>query len=170
MATDYEKFYQDNRHGLGEPTNEFVSFFENYAESSSDVLDIGCGQGRDTLFIARLGHRVTAIDLSPTGISELNADAEAEGLEITGVVADVRHYDYSGKFDVIVIDRTLHMLGELERLDALRKLLTLTSNGSHVLIADEQSNLPALAGIFKDSQWSWSTTFAGEGFLFMRRQ
>jgi 2-polyprenyl-3-methyl-5-hydroxy-6-metoxy-1,4-benzoquinol methylase len=170
MATDYEIFYQDNRHGLGEPTNEFVSFFENYTETSSDVLDVGCGQGRDALFIARLGHRVTAIDLSPTGISELNADAEAEDLKITGVVGDVRHYDYSGKFDVIVIDRTLHMLNELERLDTLRKLLTLTSNGSHILIADERSNIPALVGIFKDSQWSWCTTLEDKGLLFMRRQ
>lgn len=170
MSTNYEKFYRANRHGLGEPTDEFVSFFENHTGSSSDVLDIGCGQGRDALFVARLGHRVTAIDLSPTGINELIIDAAAENLAITGIVADVRHYDYSGKFDVIVIDRTLHMLSEIERLDALRKLLTLTANGSHVLIADERSNLPAIAGVFEESQWTWTATLARRGFLFMRRQ
>lgn len=89
MATDYEKYYQDIPHGLGDPTKEFVTFFTTYNARSSKVLDVGCGQGRDALFIARLGHEVTAVDLSPTGIRDLISDANSEGLSITGVVADI---------------------------------------------------------------------------------
>lgn len=89
MATDYEKFYRENRHGLGEPTKEFVDFFKEYDQASANVLDIGCGQGRDALFIARLGHIVTAIDLSPTGICDLQKEAELEGLAIVAEVCDI---------------------------------------------------------------------------------
>ena len=170
MATDYEQFYQDNPHGLGEPTKEFVTFFRRYTTPFSKILDVGCGQGRDALFIARLGHHVTAVDLSPTGICELVSEANSEELSITGVVADIRDYVWHGKFDVIVIDRTLHMLAVEERVDVLRGLLGVTKPGTHVLIADERPNIPAYSIVFEQSQWNWLTTFARKGFLFLVRQ
>lgn len=169
MTTDYDQFYKDNPHGLGEPTKEFVSFFKNWPAGASDVLDVGYGQGRDALFIARLGHRVTAIDQSPTGIGDLLRDAESEGLQITGIVADIRDHSWSGKFDVIVLDRTLHMLSTLERARVLRKLLTMTRKQSHIVIADAKSNIPAFRTIFEESQYSWTPTLARRGFLFMVR-
>ena len=55
MTTDYEQFYRENPHGLGEPTREFVAFFDTYDRAQASVLDVGCGQGRDALFVARLG-------------------------------------------------------------------------------------------------------------------
>lgn len=170
MATDYEKYYQNNPHGLGEPTKEFVRFFEECRDQSLDVLDVGCGQGRDALFIARLGHHVTAVDLSPTGIRDLLSDASSEGLSVTGVVADIRGYVCSGHFDVIVIDRTLHMLTSEERVKVLRDLFGVTKPGTHVLIADERSNIPAFIEVFTDSQWDWGTVLKSKGYLFKVRR
>ena len=170
MATDYEKYYQDNPHGLGDPTQEFVTFFNTYNAPSSKVLDVGCGQGRDALFIARLGHDVTAVDLSPTGIRDLISDANSEGLSITGVVADICDYTWQGEFDVIVIDRTLHMLAAADRISVLRKIISTTKSGTHILIADERSNIPAFKSVFEESPWAWSTTLAQKGFLFMLRE
>lgn len=43
MATDYEEFYRSNRHGLGEPTSEFVTFFDSYERETAiftEVADI----------------------------------------------------------------------------------------------------------------------------------
>ncbi|MDC1142361.1 class I SAM-dependent methyltransferase [Planctomycetota bacterium] len=169
MTTDYEKFYRENRHGLGEPTAEFVTFFNEYEPRQAKVLDVGCGQGRDALFIARLGHFVTAIDISPSGIADLLKDAEAEGLSVCTQVADVREYKSRKRFDVIVIDRTLHMLAPDERAETLGILIRLSKPGTHVLIADERSNIPAFKGVLSDSQWHWTTTLESRGFLFVRR-
>jgi SAM-dependent methyltransferase len=47
-----------------------------------DVLDIGCGVGRHALFLARQGFKVTAIDLSPTGLNYVRESAAAAGFEI----------------------------------------------------------------------------------------
>ena len=71
MATDYDKLYQKTNRLLGAPGQAFVDFFETFEKERALVLDIGCGQGRDALFIARLGHRVTAVDLSPAGVDDL---------------------------------------------------------------------------------------------------
>ena len=169
MATDYELFYRENRHGLGEPTKEFVRFFDEYDQIRAKVLDVGCGQGRDALFIARLGHSVTAVDLSPSGISDLQNDATVEGLAIQTVVTDIRDYRTRRRFDVILIDRTLHILGAEERKAVLQKLLGLSKHGGYILIADERSNMPAFKAVLDASKWNWQTTLERRGFLFVRR-
>ena len=51
------------------------------------VLDCGAGTGFLSLIAARLGHRVTALDLSPQMLAKLRAAAEAESLDIAVVVA-----------------------------------------------------------------------------------
>ncbi len=51
------------------------------------VLDCGAGTGFLSLIAARLGHRVTALDLSPQMLAKLTASAKAEGLDIDVVVA-----------------------------------------------------------------------------------
>lgn len=170
MATDYEKYYRENKHGLGEPTKEFVAFFSALKQKGLEILDVGCGQGRDALFIARLGHSVTAIDRSPSGIRDLQVDAKSEGLAITCEVADIRQYDWQDTFDVIVIDRTLHMLNFNERTAILDELLRVTKSGSHVLIADEKSNIPAFKKVFAESAWEWKSTLERRGFFFVQRK
>lgn len=87
----------------------------------------GCGQGREALFVARLGHRATAVDLSSTGIADLQRDARREGRAIDAEVADVRHHRPEGRFDVVILDRTLHMLEADERLRVLRVLIRATA-------------------------------------------
>lgn len=141
----------------------------NGSSTNCDILDVGCGQGRDALFIARLGHQVTAIDQSPSGIRDLAADAAAEGLAINVIAADIREYSWGGEFDVIVVDRTLHMLTLKEATKVLRSLLKATRKRSHILIADERSDIPTFSSVFDDSRWNWSTTLAHKGFLFMAR-
>ena len=169
MGTDYEVFYRENRHGLGKPTKEFVAFFEAYDQVGSTVLDVGCGQGRDALFIARRGHFVTAVDISPSGIGDLQKDAATEGLAIEAKVADIRDFKSRRRFDIILIDRTLHMLAAEDREKALQRLLILSKRGTHVLIADERSNIPAFKATLKASRWKWTTTLERRGFLFVQR-
>lgn len=54
----------------------------------SHVLDVGAGEGRVSLAAARLGHIVTAVDLSVVAIERLRDAAAAEGLSIETHVAD----------------------------------------------------------------------------------
>lgn len=169
MATDYDKVYRDSRHALGAPTKEFVSFFESYQRDHATVLDVGCGQGRDALFIARLGHSVTGIDQSPSGIRDLLKDASIEGLEIEAEVADIRDYLPYRSYDIVLIDRTLHMLKPEERLSVLRKLLACTSECAAVLIADERSNISSFESVFTESESDWMPILKRRGYLFFQR-
>ena len=52
----------------------------------TEVLDCGAGTGFLSLIAARLGHQVTALDVSPGMLGRLRARAAAEGLEVQTVV------------------------------------------------------------------------------------
>lgn len=170
MPYDYDALYREQRHALGEPTQAFVDFFKTYDQADAQVLDVGCGQGRDALFIARLGHQVTGVDVSPAGIEQLVTDAKNENLAISGVVADLHDYTPDTTFDVVVIDRTLHMLDAEPRLDVLRRILPAVKPGGYVLIADEKSNLPAMREVFTADGATWTSVKDTGGFLFMQKK
>ena len=99
----------------------------------------------------------------------MRKDAAAEGLPIKAVVADIRKYKSRNRFDIILVDRTLHMLAPDERGAVLQELVGLSKCGTYVLIADERSNIPAFRAALKASKWKWTATLVRRGFLFVQR-
>jgi SAM-dependent methyltransferase len=61
------------------------------------VLELGAGNGRDTLPLAALGLAVTAVDASPVGLAALSRAAAAAGLAVETVCAELRCADPSGE-------------------------------------------------------------------------
>ena len=168
MATDYEKIYREQRHVLGEPTNEFVVFFEQLP-SPMRILDVGCGQGRDALCVARLGHQVVGVDLSSSGITQLREDAEREGLDIEGIVANIVEYKPDGLFNVVLFDRTLHMLPTNDRISVLDRYSKHVDEKGYVLISDEKKNLPAMESLLVEGDGTWLIERKTRGFLFLQK-
>lgn len=66
----------------------------------SRVLDVGCGPGRHSLELARRGHRVHGVDISPRFVELAAAAAVDEGLDATFAVADARELGLAGEFDL----------------------------------------------------------------------
>ncbi len=76
-----------------EPSELAVSALPMMKEHGArTVLELGCGQGRDTWYFARNGLSVTALDYSDTGICQMQDAAKKEGLEevVTARVHDAR--------------------------------------------------------------------------------
>jgi len=169
LGYDYEELYRETPDALGELTPEIVSFFAGLPEGQLQILDIGCGQGRDALFLARAGHHVTGVDLAPSGIRDLTAVAAREGLDVNGIVADIAEFEPDGRYDVVLIDRTLHMLVKAEQLVVLNRLLGHVETGGWCVIVDEKKNLPA----FKDGADThpdcWHIRKFDRGYLFLQQ-
>jgi len=67
------------------------------------ALDIGMGQGRNSLFLAALGWEVTGFDISEVGVKQAQAEAKKRGLKINAQVGDVDKFDYGkGRWDLVV--------------------------------------------------------------------
>ena len=169
MAYNYDELYGAQPNALGAPTQAFVDFFAGRSHAALRVLDIGCGQGRDALFIARAGHHVVGVDLSPMGIRDLQAVAISEGLSIEGIVADVSTFVPQETFDVLLIDRTLHMLDEAPRLAALSQLIACVVPRGWVLIADERANMAGFKAVFAEHNADWRVETDDKGLLFLQR-
>lgn len=167
--TDYELLYARQRDVCGAPASEFVDLVESLA-GPLEVLDLGCGQGRDALMAARAGHRVLGVDASPTGVKQLLAAAATEGLAVRGTVSDVRVFRPTRRFDLVFLDRVLHMLPrEADRLRVLRRACAHTAPGGHLLLADTPSNLPAFRACIAGLRVRWDVVLQKRGLLFVKR-
>ena len=67
------------------------------------ALDIGMGQGRNSLFLAALGWEVTGFDISEVGVKQAQAEAQKRGLKINAQVGDVDKFNYGkAQYDLVV--------------------------------------------------------------------
>src|SRR5580765_1677934 len=67
------------------------------------ALDIGMGQGRNSLFLAALGWEVTGFDISEVGVKQAQAEAAKRGLKIDARVGDVDKFDYGkARWDLVI--------------------------------------------------------------------
>ena len=66
------------------------------------VLDFGCGLGNLARAAARNRCSVLALDAAPTAIRHLKQCVEQEGLSIEAIEADLRSYNITENFDVVV--------------------------------------------------------------------
>jgi SAM-dependent methyltransferase len=89
-----------------------------------DLLDFGCGMGEESIYFAKLGARVTAIDISDVGVATLKRRAAFHGLTITALEmrADPTSFP-SASFDRIHGLGILHHIGVDRGLHEVARLL-----------------------------------------------
>ncbi|MFC9503966.1 class I SAM-dependent methyltransferase [Streptomyces sp. NPDC057002] len=112
-----------------------------------DVLDLGCGDGGDALWLARLGWHVTAVDISAVAVERLAGLARSHRLgdRVTTVRADVHESFPPGDFD-LVCAHYLHTPFDLDRATVLRSAAHALRPGGRLLVVDHGSTAP----------WSWN--------------
>jgi SAM-dependent methyltransferase len=83
---------------------EFLDFVRPTLPQAPRALDIGCGSGRNALFLAREGFEVSAMDYAQSQVERLTAQAKADKLKIDARLSDVSQpWPWPGaQFDVAI--------------------------------------------------------------------
>jgi len=71
-------------------------------KTKSSLLDMACGAGRHAVTFAKLGFKVTAVDISHLLISEAKQRADEACVKINFVLSDILDYESKEKFDLAV--------------------------------------------------------------------
>ncbi|WP_368344600.1 class I SAM-dependent methyltransferase [Pelagovum sp. HNIBRBA483] len=168
MAYDYEALYRETPDALGPPTARVLALIEKHIPLGAHILDVGCGQGRDAVPLARQGFRVTGIDIAPSGVAALNEIAAREALPLCAMEADIADWRPEETYDLILCDRTLHMLAELARHRVFARLIGATAEAGHLLVVDEAPNIAGLRAELDRCDRSYMIKHEIKGDLLVR--
>ncbi|MFF8954797.1 SAM-dependent methyltransferase [Streptomyces sp. NPDC014894] len=126
-------YRESDRIWSGEPNAALVR--ETAGLPPGTVLDLGCGEGGDAVWLARHGWRVTAADVSRVALGRAAGHAERAGV---ADLIDWRHHDLGTSFPAGVFDlvsaQFLHSLAELPREEVLRSAAAAVAPGGVLLI------------------------------------
>lgn len=67
-----------------------------------NALDVACGEGRNSLFLAGHGFMVTALDISEVGLAKGRTRARAQGVDIDFRMVDLDDYIMEATYDLIL--------------------------------------------------------------------
>jgi SAM-dependent methyltransferase len=105
------------------------------------ALDVACGEGRNAVWLAQRGWRVTAVDFSEVALEKAAALAASRGVAVEWVLSDVLVYDPEpGAFDLVGVLYLQLPHDELTR--AIRTAArAVARRGTLFVLGHESSNL-----------------------------
>jgi cyclopropane fatty-acyl-phospholipid synthase-like methyltransferase len=101
------------------------------------ALDVGCGTGDTSIYLAQHGWDVTGIDFVQRAIDRAKVKADAAGARVRLLRADVtrlREFSVGDGFTLVVDNGCFHGLGDEQRDGYVRELTALTTPGARLLL------------------------------------
>lgn len=133
MTKSYDKHYKKNEY-FGDPYPELIQFFRKFPNRGK-LLDLGCGQGRNAIPLAKLGYEVIGIDSSKVGIQCLLEKAKSEIVNLKGKIEDIYKIDDYSEYDFILLDSMFHFLKKYrEKETNLIKRIISTASYDSVIV------------------------------------
>ena len=134
FRTQYENLYACDGYYWGTRPADFLDdlIALRKPDASLRVLDIGCGEGKDAVYMAEKGYSVTAFDITESGIRKTKRMAAERGVKIDAFVADINDFELDAQFDIIYSTGTIQYLRDSEKDNFFAKLRRMTRpNGLH---------------------------------------
>ncbi|MDT9689901.1 class I SAM-dependent methyltransferase [Streptomyces sp. P9(2023)] len=122
---------------VAKPDESLVSYVERGPVAPGRVLDLGCGPGRNALYLASLGFEVDAVDLSDEALDWARQRAAEAGAEVRfhhGDAFELAGSALTGPYDLICDSGCFHHLPPHRRVSYLALLDRLLAPGGHLAL------------------------------------
>jgi SAM-dependent methyltransferase len=97
------------------------------ADQRPRALDLGAGEGADSIRLALLGYDVTAVEISLEAVKKIECFAAEAGVDIITETADISEYQPQGQFDVVICNGVLHYVAD--KTKAIKRMQAATAPG-----------------------------------------
>ena len=155
---------------LGTAPSVFARMLSSLLAPGARVLELGCGEGRDSVFFASRGCDVTAVDVSAAGLSKAERLARLAGVEVQWVHDDAARYSPAGQFDFVYSCGAIHYVPRRLRTGLLARVKAATSPSgihAHLVFTDravyverneriDYFTAGELGGLYDDWRISWN--------------
>ena len=134
----YDEWGRLERHRIEfEMTKRALNEFIN---SKSEILDVGGGPGRYSIYLSQKGYRVTLFDLSGEMVKQAVIHAEEAGAVLEkamqGNVLELNKFNFGKQYDAVLCMGPLyHLLEEWERKEAIKQCLNKLKPGGIIVIS-----------------------------------
>lgn len=165
FRTQYEKMYEGDAYYWGKEPADFLDDLIALKAPGKGirVLDIGCGEGKDAVYMAAKGYDVTAFDITESGIRKTLRLAAEKGVSLNAFTADINDFQLDGTFDIIYSTGTIQYLFEENKQDFFAKVSRMTSpHGLHFFNVFVDKSYLGLPPDWDKEEKMWHT---GELFL-----
>ncbi len=108
----------------------------------ASILDMGCGDNGSIFELAKRGYDVTGIDISKTLIKNLKNYARNKKIKINLICKDIEKYNFTKKYDIIIMMGILHFIPKSKINEFLRKVKShTTKNGINIIFAFREGDI-----------------------------
>ncbi|MFF4790523.1 class I SAM-dependent methyltransferase [Streptomyces sp. NPDC001276] len=137
----WDGFYADRTRPVpffaDKPDENLVEWLERGLIGGRRALDLGCGPGRNALYLAERGFEVDAVDLSPQAIAWARERARETGAEVRFLCQDAfgsAGSPLTGPYDLVYDSGCFHHLPPHRRISHLALLDRVLASGGHLAL------------------------------------
>ena len=112
----------------------FLSDIVAERSQPGSVLDIGCGGGTDSVYMAAQGWNVVALDFIPKALEMTQARAAEQGLSVTTVEADITEWSPEQSFDLVLDHGLLHNMDPVRYPEYRKRVMECVAPGGSLVI------------------------------------
>lgn len=95
--------YRGGGYAYGMRPNDFLAQEVRRLTPPAEVVELGAGEGRNAVFFAEQGFRVTAVDYAAAGLAKTRRLAQARGVPVETVQADLLAWQPDRRWDAVLV-------------------------------------------------------------------
>lgn len=162
MKIDFwEDYFKDDSTFLfGNTPNKTIVEFEHLFNKAWNILDVGCGDGKNSFYLAEQGfENIDAFDISEAAIGKIKRLCNNSDCKINASVAAVSDFEFRKKYDLMMAFGVFHFVAKEDWKAFIKKAQNNTNvGGIHIIqmfndsIAPTPDIAPYAVGMAKDGE------------------
>ncbi|MDN7240687.1 class I SAM-dependent methyltransferase [Planococcus sp. N028] len=135
----WNTFYLDREKRVpffaNKPDENLVSYYERKLTDTKNVLELGCGPGRNAIYFAEKGAEVDAVDLSEESLRWAEERAEERGVAVNFIRSNIFELPIKNNtYDMVYDSGCFHHIAPHRRMQYIEMIQKALKPGGHFAI------------------------------------